>query len=111
PRSAVSGSSPPPPATPSLHDLLPIFSADRRGANVPLRRSDKSSHEQIAREIVQCLGYIKLLNHAVLHHTDPVAHGHSFRLVMGYVYEGGVQTFVKFADLRTHGGTQFGIQV
>ncbi len=61
--------------------------------------------------IVQVLRGIDLLDDAVLHNDDAVAHGHSLGLVVGNVDEGGSQLLVQLDDLGTHAGTQLSIQV
>ena len=78
---------------------------------VHLRRTDKACYKQVAREIVQHLRRVKLLDDTVLHDADTVAHGHCLGLVVGDVNKGGVQLAVQLADLGTHGGTQLGVQV
>ena len=61
--------------------------------------------------IVQILRSIHLLNEAVLHNHDAVAHGHSFGLVMGNVNKGGAQLLMQLGQLGSHLSTQLGVQV
>ncbi len=85
--------------------------ADYRVDEIHLGRADEARNEQVAREIIQVLGGIVLLDNAVFHNDDTVAHGHRFGLVVGNVNEGGLETLVQAADLRTHCGTELGVQV
>ena len=84
---------------------------DDRIQEVHLRGTDKAGHKQVAGEIVQILRSIHLLDDTVFHNDDPVAHRHCLGLVMGDVDKGGLQALMQTADLRTHRGTQLGIQV
>ena len=78
---------------------------------VHLGAADEACNEHVAGHIVQVLRGIDLLDDAVLHNNDTVAHGHSLGLVVGNVDEGGSQLLVQLDDLGAHGGTQLGIQV
>ena len=78
---------------------------------VHLGAADEACNEHVARHIVQVLRGIDLLDDAILHDDDAVAHGHSLGLVVGNVDEGGSQLLVQLDDLGAHAGTQLGIQV
>ena len=90
---------------------LAVLIGDSGIDEVHLGAADEACYEQVAGRIVQGLGGVKLLDDAVLHNDDPVAHGHSLGLVVGDVDKGGVQLPVQTGDLSTHGGTQLGVQV
>jgi len=78
---------------------------------VHLGAADEACDEHVAGHIVQVLRGIDLLDDAVLHDNDTVAHGHSLGLVVGNVDEGGSQLLVQLDDLGAHGGTQLSVQV
>ena len=78
---------------------------------IHLRRADKSCHKLIARIVIQCLRCIHLLDNSAFHNHNTVAHGHSFRLVMGNIDKGRLETFVKRCDLASHLSTELRIQV
>ena len=78
---------------------------------VHLGAADEAGNEDVAGVIVQVLRSIDLLDDAITHNNDAVAHGHSFGLVMGNIDEGGSQLLVQLDDLGTHAGTQLSIQV
>ena len=61
---------------------------------VHLRRTHEPGHELVAGVVVQVLRSVNLLNEAVLHNHDAVAHGHSLGLVMRYIDEGGAQSLM-----------------
>ena len=71
----------------------------------------KPATNMLQGSIVQVLRGIDLLDDAVLHDNDAVAHGHSLGLVVGNVDEGGSQLLVQLDDLGAHGGTQLSVQV
>ena len=73
---------------------------------VHLGAADEACNEHVARHIVQVLRGIDLLDDAILHDDDAVAHGHSLGLVVGNVDEGGSQLLVQLDDLGAHAGTQ-----
>ena len=60
---------------------------------------------------VQLIGGAHLLDIALLHHHDPVRHGHGLRLVVGDVDGGGPRLPVDLGDLRAHGDPLLGVQV
>ena len=61
---------------------------------IHLGRTDKACHKLVAGIIVQVLGRVYLLDNTVLHDYDTVAHGHRLGLIVGYIYEGGLQTLM-----------------
>ena len=61
--------------------------------------------------IIQVLRRVDLLNEAVLHNNNTVAHRHSFGLVVGNIDEGGAQSQVQLRDLGSHLCTQLCVQV
>jgi hypothetical protein len=73
--------------------------------------SDKSRYEQVGWMIIWILGCIHLLDISILHHNNSVSHGHGFRLVIGYIDEGGLQALMQFRDLCPHLHPELGIQV
>ena len=78
---------------------------------VHLGRAHEAGHELVDGVIVQVLRSIDLLNEAVLHNHDAVAHGHSLSLVVGNVDKGGAQALMQLGNLGSHLSTQLGVQV
>ena len=66
---------------------------------VHLGAADEACNEHISGHIVHVLRGIDLLDDAVLHNHDTVAHGHSLGLVVGNVDEGGSQLLVQLLSL------------
>ena len=54
---------------------------------------------------------IDLLDDAITHNNDAVAHGHSFGLVMRNIDKGGAQLLMELGDLGSHLRTQLSVQV
>ena len=77
----------------------------------PRPATETPCNEHVARHIVQVLRGIDLLDDAVLHNHDTVAHGHSLGLVVGNVDEGGSQLLVGRHPDQEGAGTQLSIQV
>ena len=92
-------------------DQLAALFRDLDIEEVHLGGADEAGDEEIARGIVQHLRGIELLDDAVLHDDDAVAHGHSLGLVVSDVDEGGVKAAVQAGDLAAHGGTELCVQV
>ena len=57
------------------------------------------------------MGCIDLLDEAVLHNHDAIAHGHSLGLVVGNIDEGCTQLLMQLGELGPHLGAQLGVQV
>jgi len=76
-----------------------------------LRRTHEAGYKLIARLLIQILRRVNLLNKAILHNHDSIAHGHSFGLVVSYIDKGGTQSLMQLGDLSSHLGTQLSIQV
>src|SRR4029434_11051681 len=72
---------------------------------------DETSHKLVLRLIVHFHGGANLLDKAITHDHNTVAHGHRFQLVMGYVHHRGIKTVVQFDELGPHVHAQLGIQV
>ena len=60
------------------------------------RRTNEPGDEQIRRALVHLLGRTDLLQHAVVHDRDAVAHGHRLDLVVGDVDDGRLQPLLQF---------------
>ena len=75
------------------------------------RGADEARHELVLRVGVDLQRGADLLDEAVLHDHDPVAHGHGLDLVVGHVDHGGLQPVVELLQLGAHGHAQLGVQV
>lgn len=73
--------------------------------------ADEAGHKQVGRAGVEGVGGIHLLQAAIFHDGDAVAHGHGFHLVVGDVDEGGAQLHVQLADLGPRLHPQLGVEV
>ncbi len=56
--------------------------AGPRGKEIHRGRTDESGDEHVHRTLVQCLRCVELLELAVAHHCDAVAHGHRLDLIV-----------------------------
>ena len=75
------------------------------------RRADEAGDEQVLRPIIKLERRADLLDQAVMHHHDPIGHGHGLDLVMGDVDGGGLEALVQFLDLGAHGDAQLGVEI
>lgn len=69
---------------------------------IHLRSADKARNEQVCRMIEYLLRRTDLLNKAILHDYNPVAEGHCFDLIVGDIYEGGINLLAELNELCTH---------
>ena len=84
----------------------------RRAAKPPSTRDDRRldevlhaeevGHEAGARPLVQRLGALELLDAAVVHDRDPVAHDERLVLVVGHEDEGGSEPLLQVLHLDLH---------
>ena len=81
------------------------------GEEVHGRAADETRHEQIGRAVVQRLRRVELLQHAVPHDGDAVAHGHGLDLVVGHVDGGRLQSLVQLDEARSRFDAQLGVEV
>ena len=75
------------------------------------RHPDEPGHEAVGGAVIQADRIGHLLDQPVLHHHDPLPHGHRFDLIMGHVDHRRAQLTVQPADLHAHLDAHFGIQV
>ena len=75
------------------------------------RAADETGHELVLRLVVHLHGRSHLLDEAVAHDDDAVAHGHGLHLVVGDVDHGGVKPLVQLDQLGAHVHAQLGVQV
>ena len=78
---------------------------------VHARASDESSDEHVRRRVVQFQGRSDLLDESVLHHDDPVPHGHGFDLVVGDVNGRRREAFVEFFQFDAGLDPELGVEV
>ena len=90
---------------------LPSLSSQRDVGEVHRRRADEARHEAVGRRVVELERLADLLDHAVLHHHDPVAQGHRLDLVVGDVDRRGAQPLVQLLELDPHLHAQLGVEV
>jgi hypothetical protein len=75
------------------------------------RAADEACDEQVHRAVVDLLRGVDLLQPALAHHRDPVAHGHGLDLVVGDVDRGGAEVVLHLADLGAHLHAQLRVEV
>ena len=73
-------------------------------------RADEAGDEGGGGPVVDFLRAAELLDNAVVHHHDFVAHLHGFQLVMRDVDGGGAHAVVQGAEFQRHMFAEFGIQ-
>src|SRR5918996_4390055 len=88
-----------------------VLALGRRGREVHGRRADEPGDEDVHRVVVELLRRAHLLEEAVAHHRDAVAHRHRFDLVVGDVDGGRAQALVKARDLGAGLHAQLGVEV
>ena len=66
------------------------------------RAPDKPRDVHCTRAIVDLLRARDLVDHAVVHHRDPVGHRHRLDLVVSHVHRGGADPVVQRAQLHAH---------
>ncbi len=57
--------------------------------------------------MINLMGACGLLNISFIHHDNPVAHCHRFRLIMRHINDGRFQTLMELADFGAHRHSQF----
>jgi hypothetical protein len=90
---------------------LAAAAPQRAGQEVHGRRADEAGDELVGRMVVQVQRAAGLLDAAVAHHHDLVAHGHGLDLVVRDVDGGGLQALVQLLDLAAHRDAQLGVEV
>ena len=71
----------------------------------------KPRHEDVGRLRVELLGRADLLEHAELHHRDPVAHRHRLDLVVGHVDRRRLEAALELQDLGARLDAQRRVEV
>ena len=75
------------------------------------RAADEPGHEPVDREVVELLRRADLLQPALAHDGDPVAHRHRLDLVVGDVDDRGLEALVEARDLGARLDAQLGVEV
>src|SRR4051794_10618988 len=99
----------------------PVGGADESGAaagavdlhvdEVHRRAADEPCDEPVDRGVVEGLRGADLLEHALAHHGDPLAHRHRLDLVVGDVDDGRLESLVEPRDLGAGLDAQLGVEV
>jgi hypothetical protein len=74
------------------------------------RRADELGHEERRGLVVDVLGRAELLDHAVVHHDDLVAHLHGLELVVGDIDGRGPHPVVERAQFLGHPLAELGVE-
>jgi hypothetical protein len=100
------------------HDLVPAevdrdaaVHRDGRLEEVHRRRADEAGDEQVLGAVVKALGRVDLLQHALVHDGDPIAHRHRLDLVVRHVHRRRLQLLLQVRDVRAHLHAQLRVQV
>ncbi|EAU68781.1 conserved hypothetical protein [Stigmatella aurantiaca DW4/3-1] len=75
------------------------------------RGADELGDEDVGGALVHLQRRAELLQLAILHHRDAVAHRHRFDLIVRHVDARHAQALLELFDLRAHGHAQLGVQV
>ena len=75
------------------------------------RRPDEAGDEHVDRLMVERLRRVDLLEHPVLQHRDPVAHGQGLGLIVGHVDRRDAQLSLQARDFGAHLHPKLGVQV
>src|SRR5713226_714110 len=75
------------------------------------RAADEARDVHVHRVVVDLARWRDLLQNAVLHHRDPVAHRHRLDLVVGDIYEGRVQGAMLLLELDAGLHAKLGVEV
>ena len=75
------------------------------------RAADEAGHEPVDRGVVQHLRRADLLEQALVHDRDPLAHRHGLDLVVGDVDDGRLEPLVEAGDLGARLDAQLGVEV
>ena len=75
------------------------------------RAADEAGHEAVDRRVVERLRRADLLEQALVHDRDPLAHRHRLDLVVGDVDHGGLEALVEAGDLGARLDAQLGVEV
>ena len=91
------------------HAAVPAFEC--RFDEIHRRAADEAGDEEIEWPVVELLRRSHLLQLALAHHGDPVAHRHRLDLVVRDVDGGRAEVALELRDLRPHLHTQLRVQV
>ncbi len=84
---------------------------DRDRHEVHARAADEARHVHVHRVVVDFPRWRNLLQDAILHDRDPVAHGHRLDLVVRDIDEGGAQALMQLLQLDPGLHPQHRVQV
>ena len=76
-----------------------------------VNQTDEVGNHFVGRLGIDFVRRTDLLYNAGTHNNYAVAHCHCFALIMGYINNGNAQFLLNSKDFKTHGFTQFSIQV
>ena len=93
------------------HDVLRAGLLERRLEQVHGRAADEGGHEDVERPVVEHLRVVDLLQLALLHHGDAVAHRQRLDLVVGHVERRDAQVVLQLRDLGARLDAQLGVEV
>ncbi len=88
-----------------------VLAGELRDDEVHRRRADELRDEQIARPLVQHLWRVHLLQQAVPHDRDAIAHRHRLDLIVRDVDRRDAEIPLDSRDLRTHLDPKFRVEV
>ena len=94
----------------ALPNLMPP-SVRSAGEEVHRRAADEAGDEHVLRGLVQVARGADLLQHAILQHGDPVAHGEGLGLVVRDVDGRDAETALQRRDLGAGLHAQLGVEV
>ncbi len=99
------------PVTAEGHGEAAVASLQLGLDQVDRGRADEAGDELVDRLVVEHLRRIDLLQVAVAHDCDPIAHRHRLDLVVGDVDRRHAEAALQLMDLRAHLHPQLGVEV
>ena len=92
-------------------DKVPVRAAEPRLDHVHRRRADEAADEEVDGPVVELLRIGDLLELALAHHRDAVAHRHRLDLVVGDVDRRHAEVVLEPRDLRAHLDAELRVEV
>ncbi len=84
---------------------------DARGQKVRTRTTQKARHELRIRSVIEFARRPLLLDHAPVHHHEPISKRHRLYLIVRHIHGRGAQLLVQLTYLDAHLGAQRSIEV
>ena len=94
-----------------LEDESAVLGGERALEDVHGRGADEAGDEGVRGPVIDIQRGVDLLDDAVLHNADAVAHGHGLDLVVRDVDHGGAEAGMELVDFGAHLDAHLGVEV